>query len=598
MDSKADNTQKSSILARFFGWLFTWRTVRRALVSLACFATLVGLFYTEEDWRGKRAWEQCRRELQSKGVLLDWSAFIPPPVPDDQNFFKAPGIHEADWVGRGPTRLSKRFADAISLKDRDTNSTVVAEVTIVPPNSNADLRISDVDAPVKARKLIEDVVGPTTSSPLGYTFGVRSLKQNQLARIILSASQAPTTNGLTALFPRSIVPGALGPGESCLQIESDESNSFRVLLSPPPEPASDYLSRTESLAPEFDAFRTALERPYARMDGDYKQPGWVPIPDFVLMRILAQTLASRTQCHLLLNQPEEALRDLTLLHGLYHVLEARPTGQPMTLVASMINAAIVGLYADTIGDGFRLHAWREPQLVALEQQLAEINLLPILASSFLEERPSFAETFEKTSPFELFKAEKSIQGEKATWWGMMENPLYRFWTLAPHGWLYQNMVFSFKLQPLAQIGDLTNDLVLPDKARRCYEETAAISKWAPYSFLSTLFIPNGSRAWKVTASQQTKANEALLACALERYRLAHGNYPETLDTLAPQFIEKIPHDLIGGQPLHYRRGENGTFLLYSIGWNERDDGGQEIFDKNGNPTLDDGDWVWQPAPKN
>jgi len=41
--------------------------------------------------------------------------------------------------------------------------------------------------------------------------------------------------------------------------------------------------------------------------------------------------------------------------------------------------------------------------------------------------------------------------------------------------------------------------------------------------------------------------------------------------------------------LHYHRTENGKFLLYSIGWNETDDGGTP-------GTLADvkkGDWVWQ-----
>ena len=45
-------------------------------------------------------------------------------------------------------------------------------------------------------------------------------------------------------------------------------------------------------------------------------------------------------------------------------------------------------------------------------------------------------------------------------------------------------------------------------------------------------------------------NEAQIACALERYRLAHGEYPETLDALVPQFIEKVPHDIIGGGAAH------------------------------------------------
>jgi len=56
----------------------------------------------------------------------------------------------------------------------------------------------------------------------------------------------------------------------------------------------------------------------------------------------------------------------------------------------------------------------------------------------------------------------------------------------------------------------------------------------------------------------------MIACALERYQLAHGDYPETLDALVPQFIESIPNDVIGGKPPHYRRTEASTYLLYSI----------------------------------
>ena len=93
----------------------------------------------------------------------------------------------------------------------------------------------------------------------------------------------------------------------------------------------------------------------------------------------------------------------------------------------------------------------------------------------------------------------------------------------------------------------------------------------------------------VTAFNQTLVNQAQIVCALERYRLAQGHYPETLDTLVPQFIQKMPHDLIGGEPLVYRRTNDGKFLLYSIGWNETDDDGKP-------GTLADvktGDWVWQ-----
>ncbi|HUA66319.1 MAG TPA: hypothetical protein VME24_10750, partial [Alphaproteobacteria bacterium] len=95
------------------------------------------------------------------------------------------------------------------------------------------------------------------------------------------------------------------------------------------------------------------------------------------------------------------------------------------------------------------------------------------------------------------------------------------------------------------------------------------------------------------AIAQTDVDLAQVACALERYRLAHGQYPETLDALAPQFIESLPHDVINGQPLHYRRTPDGKFLLYSVGWNETDDGGKPAFTKNGNVDYLNGDWVWK-----
>jgi hypothetical protein len=92
---------------------------------------------------------------------------------------------------------------------------------------------------------------------------------------------------------------------------------------------------------------------------------------------------------------------------------------------------------------------------------------------------------------------------------------------------------------------------------------------------------------------QTYANEGQIACALERYRLAHGDYPETLDTLTPQFMDKIPIDLIGGEPLHYHRTTDGKFLLYSVGWNMTDDGGVIGRNKSGSEDRTQGDWVWR-----
>jgi hypothetical protein len=98
---------------------------------------------------------------------------------------------------------------------------------------------------------------------------------------------------------------------------------------------------------------------------------------------------------------------------------------------------------------------------------------------------------------------------------------------------------------------------------------------------------------KKVAAIQSSVDLARVACALERYHLAHGEYPETLDSLAPQFITQVPHDIINGQPLHYRRTDDGQFVLYSVGWNETDDGGQVVLTQGGGVDREKGDWVWQ-----
>ena len=50
-----------------------WRILRRCLLGAAVLLTLIATFYTEESWRGKRAWENCKRELEAKGIKMDWT---------------------------------------------------------------------------------------------------------------------------------------------------------------------------------------------------------------------------------------------------------------------------------------------------------------------------------------------------------------------------------------------------------------------------------------------------------------------------------------------------------------------------------------------
>ena len=100
------------------------------------------------------------------------------------------------------------------------------------------------------------------------------------------------------------------------------------------------------------------------------------------------------------------------------------------------------------------------------------------------------------------------------------------------------------------------------------------------------------------ASGQVYLDQAATACALERCRLANGKYPETLAALSPQFAKSIPTDVFSGEPLKYHRTDDGQYVLYSIGWNEKDDGGVIAMTKERTPhrITTEGDWVWPQYP--
>jgi hypothetical protein len=63
------------------------------------------------------------------------------------------------------------------------------------------------------------------------------------------------------------------------------------------------------------------------------------------------------------------------------------------------------------------------------------------------------------------------------------------------------------------------------------------------------------------------------AIALRRHQLAHGKYPDNLNELVPNFLSAVPIDLMDGKPLRYQPKTNETYLLYSVGEDGIDDGG-------------------------
>jgi hypothetical protein len=88
--------------------------------------------------------------------------------------------------------------------------------------------------------------------------------------------------------------------------------------------------------------------------------------------------------------------------------------------------------------------------------------------------------------------------------------------------------------------------------------------------------------------------------ALSRYKADHGEYPESLAELAPLYIAELPPDPYGAPSFGYRREAPDRYLLYSLGIDGKDDGGEPGVDYNGKPRqyADAGDdiYTWPRGP--
>ena len=365
------------------------------------------------------------------------------------------------------------------------------------------------------------------------------------------------------------------------------TNGF-PMAAQPQTPAADILLALSIFNPAVEELRQASLRPYARMPLNYENgfdTAGELLPWLANMKRCAQFLQLRILAELGDGQGGPALDDIKLLLGVNDSLRDQPY-----LISHLVRIAIVAITLQPVYEGLAQHRWSDAQLMELERTLARQDFLADFQLAMKGEKIMAIQTFERQRI-----TRESKQWAESSGTNKLVTISYRF---MPSAYFYQNeLAFAQMHQKyILPLIDQRNRIVAPAALRQSQAAVEAQKKhcfW-PYQAQAVMVIPAISACVKKMTVIQSQVDLARVACALERYRLAHGNYPETLDALAPQFIEELPHDLINGQPLHYRRTEGGQFILYSVGWNEMDDGGKIVFfTKGGSVNLEKGDWVWQ-----
>jgi hypothetical protein len=531
-------------------------------------------FYQIENWRGRRAWNQCVRDLGAKGETVDWKAFVPAPIQPERNFFSAPGM--AVWFSKKNAQANRNVG-VLDLPPWMGNAEwSLGQLMALPERFINQVDSATAILPGGSDKIIPLIIAEEVP-PIDF---IRNLAREANLKFVAvdpgswpSNATAEISLRVTDRTARSVLADVLKQ-RGLVSCWDDKRNELRIQLGESRAELRRWLAAGDS---EYQQLKLACQRDLAQLEGSYLNPISMDVPNYVNVRTVARALATRARMNLLDHQPEAAVETLSLLNRVAEAVE-----DDRSLVGPMLRCKVLDIYVGTVCDGLGRNCWREAELKKIQDQVRGTDLLTGVSRGLRADRAAWVWSVEHPPP-----------PDATTYLSSLCFPLTlpgpRVW---PRGWILQNeAAYCSSFQVVLDAVE-TRDrriratgLTLADRKMRAPRNT-------PYGWLATRTAASFARAVESAAGSQTLVDELFVACALERYRSARGEYPDRLEALVPTFVDRIPKDLFASAPLRYARDRDGSYRLWSVGWNERDDGGVSAAT---NRTSRDGpqpDWVW------
>ncbi|MEO6053585.1 MAG: hypothetical protein ABIP97_06195 [Chthoniobacterales bacterium] len=330
----------------------------------------------------------------------------------------------------------------------------------------------------------------------------------------------------------------------------------------------------------------ATKKTQARFPVRYEQTYVALLPHIPEITLLCRLLYLRALAFMETGKPANAEQDILRIFQLSDTLEKEPL-----LISQFVRMSDVSLAFSGIYEGIQRHVWTPQQLKSFEDRLAYEKFIESGLLALRGERGTINECLMQllSNKWEAGKFLSNIeavqndgsQDEYTQWWSI----------IIPWDWAYYSMAFcSLQIQR-------TIDVFMHAGERGINRQNSPFPsinlnrvgyfKKIKYLFVG-IFLPAIEDASKKFVKTQTQNDLARIACVLERYWIANGVYPEKLETLVPQYIQKLPQDVAIAAPYHYRLNARDNFTLWSVGFDGVDDGGVPITKAN----LEKGDRVW------
>jgi ABC-type Na+ efflux pump permease subunit len=284
----------------------------------------------------------------------------------------------------------------------------------------------------------------------------------------------------------------------------------------------------------------------------------------VLIR-MQQVFQLRACARLAVDRAADAGEDLQTSLHLARLARQLPDSQSSRRVQFLVALSLQPLW-----EGLVEHRWSDAQLAAFQQQLGAFDLLADYTNAIDRVVRAYIEVWQAipdapsprapAPPFGAYIRQSGGRWEPRGWWFDHCRALHEAGQLA----IRKVDVSGARLQSGLSWNDLEG-LPLDGQTSQLLQQ------------------PRWERASPaLVAFAQTAVNQAIIACALERYRLARGRYPDVLESLVPTYLPGIPNDILRGRPLIYQRLDDAHFLLRGVGPNGVDDRKQTVSD----------DWLW------
>ena len=326
--------------------------------------------------------------------------------------------------------------------------------------------------------------------------------------------------------------------------------------------------------------------------------------NYVPNRIAAQWFMGAAENELHRGRLEAGLQDLEAIAGV-----AQIDRNEYTLVAHMIRVAVAGVGLATTWDALQAPGWTDPQLERLQKAWEPVDLVEAVEKGVVGSR---------ACGYEIIVMVRRLSGPQAsrllrTSWNIPSSSSKASFEDWAKDYLYfpaykLTSIDADELFYLKTMQEEMTALRLVQAHRPWSEARQALFKaTSPINQLTNVIdgfryplsvttIPNYPKACGTPIDVETERQMTLAAIALKRFQLRHGKLPPSLEAMVPELLPAVPYDYMSAKPLIYRLKPDGGYVLYSVGLDGKDDGGDPSPAPSSSPGLWGGrDAVW-PSP--